>query len=385
MSAHKKNVYFPNLDALRFIAFLLVFLQHSLYNAFRHFEHNNYLLDRIIAFFFLAGGTGVQIFFVLSGFLITYLIIAEINTTGKLNVGKFYMRRTLRIWPLYYATVIFSFIIYPFLKANLGINSELCSTPWYYFSFLANFDSIHIAINCPGKDAMIQNIVWSVSIEEQFYLIWPLLFIVFRKHQSIVLFLVLIACCIFRLYNSHANSAILYFHTLSVMGDLAIGGLAAYFMIYSDTVKNCIQLQSRKMIIITYLVIFSIYFFGDKFVQYIPIGIFFRWLLDIFWALIILEQNFSEYSFFKLFRLRFFSNFGKYTYGLYMLHPIGILIIDILFRIMKMKTLSFGTTLFMGICSFIVSLIIAKLSYKYFEMPFLRLKERFAVIRTKTA
>src|SRR5688500_3290557 len=113
---NKEKIFFPNLDSLRSIAFLLVFFQHGFYNFFKNFEGESYLTDRLIAFLFLNGGSGVRIFFVLSGFLITYLILKEVRDNGKLNLGYFYLRRTLRIWPLYYAVVIFSFLVYPFLK-----------------------------------------------------------------------------------------------------------------------------------------------------------------------------------------------------------------------------------------------------------------------------
>jgi peptidoglycan/LPS O-acetylase OafA/YrhL len=176
MSDNRARVFFPNLDSLRFLAFLLVFLQHGFYNAFKPFEGYSYLSDRVISFFFTGGSTGVQVFFVLSGFLITYLLLNEQKKAGQIDLGKFYLRRTLRIWPLYYATVIFAFIIYPYLKSFIGMDSGLCSRPWYYFTFLANFDSIHISQHCPGESAMTQGIVWSVAIEEQFYIFWPLLF-----------------------------------------------------------------------------------------------------------------------------------------------------------------------------------------------------------------
>jgi peptidoglycan/LPS O-acetylase OafA/YrhL len=386
MTDQTKKIFFPNLDSLRFIAFMLVFLQHGCYNAFAPYEHSGYLWQRLISVFFQSGGTGVQIFFVLSGFLITYLILSEVQLTGRLNVGKFYMRRTLRIWPLYYATVLFAFVIYPLLKAGLGIYSDLCSTPWYYYTFLANFDKIHIALNCPGKDAMTQGIVWSVAIEEQFYLVWPLLFVVFRKYPTLVFGLVLAVCLGFRIYQiNRSGGPVLYYHTLSVMGDLAIGGLAAYLVMYKDRFRYALQHLNRRVIITTYLVLFLIYFFQDKIFPGTASILVSRWLFDIFWAFIILEQNFAANSFFKLGRLHFFSQWGKYTYGLYMLHPVGILIVDILFRVAHIGTKPFLIQMLMGTGSFLLSLLIARLSYKYFEIPFLRIKERFAVIRTKTA
>ena len=85
----EEKIFFPNLDGIRTVAFLLVFLQHAFYNFFHTFEGNNSVLDSLIGLFFLKGGTGVQIFFVLSGFLITYLILKEIEKNGQINLGFF--------------------------------------------------------------------------------------------------------------------------------------------------------------------------------------------------------------------------------------------------------------------------------------------------------
>ncbi len=103
-------------------------------------------------------GIGVSVFFVLSGFLITYIILTEIETTGSFSLKDFYIRRTLRIWPLYFAVVIFSFLLYPYLKSLIGMSTNLCSRPAFYFTFLSNFDTIHIKNYCPGSDALMQNI-----------------------------------------------------------------------------------------------------------------------------------------------------------------------------------------------------------------------------------
>jgi peptidoglycan/LPS O-acetylase OafA/YrhL len=98
-----------------------------------------------------------------------------------------------------------------------------------------------------------------------------------------------------------------------------------------------------------------------------------------------LEQNFAPNGPFKLARLRLFSKWGKYTYGLYMLHPIGILIVDISLRLLHLENAGFIPLLLSACMSFSLSMIIAWLSYHWLEMPFLKIKEKFAVVRTKTA
>lgn len=381
----KPSIYFPNLDSLRFIAFLLVFLQHGFFNAFKGFLGWSSFTDKLIKFFFTGGGTGVQVFFVLSGFLITYLLITEIRLTGKINILQFYLRRVLRIWPLYYATVIFAFIIYPGLKDLIGINSDLCSRPWYYFTFLANFDNIYIAQNCPGRDALTQSIVWSVSIEEQFYIFWPILVHIFRKHKLYLVFIfVIIASAAFRYMNA-ANGTILYFHTFAIMGDLAMGSLAAYLVIKNNFFSNLITHLPRNIIIVCYSLILMAYFFSDIVFNFPGSTVFSRFIFDLFWVFLILEQCFSQNSIFTLGKIRSFTFLGKISYGLYMLHPVAILMVDITLRMLKVPQKSFVVLFLSGVVALIISVVLAKLSYDWLEKPFLRLKRRYSVIPNKIA
>ncbi len=382
MATDRPRIFFPNLDSLRFLAFLLVFFQHGLYNAFKSFEGESYLSDRLINFFLLGGGTGVQIFFVLSGFLITYLLLNELKTAGSIDLKKFYIRRTLRIWPLYYATVFFAFIIYPYLKSFIGIDSALCSRPWYYFTFLANFDSIHISQTCPGHSAMTQGIVWSVSIEEQFYIFWPLLFKLLPSSKHRLIFpSVIFACIAFRIY-AEGEQWVLHFHTFAVMGDLAIGGFFAYLTIHNQKFLSRVKELRRKTIAFCYLLIFACYFFQDLIFVFPGAKIFDRLIFDFFWAFIIMEQCFAKNTLYPLGRNQHFSNLGKISYGLYMLHPIGILITDIALRVLRIDNNSFIILLTGGFVSLGLSILIAKLSYKWLESPFLKLKDRFAIVKT---
>src|SRR5262249_15856566 len=123
---------------------------------------------------FASGWMGVSFFFVLSGFLITYLILREIEVNGKLDILAFYVRRVLRIWPLYYLVIAFGFLCYPLLKSVFGFSSYIeTGNSLYYMFFLSNFDVINLGHWLGnGRGAMSTNITWSVAIEEQFYLLW---------------------------------------------------------------------------------------------------------------------------------------------------------------------------------------------------------------------
>ena len=110
-----KKVFFENLDFLRFVAFFLVFAQHSMLRDTLLGVTTNKYLQAIIKLLG-NGGIGVSFFFVLSGYLITYLLLNEQAAKGQFSLKDFYMRRTLRIWPLYFSVVLFGFFVYPYLK-----------------------------------------------------------------------------------------------------------------------------------------------------------------------------------------------------------------------------------------------------------------------------
>jgi peptidoglycan/LPS O-acetylase OafA/YrhL len=163
----KKSFYRPELDVLRFCAFFAVFLFHFSHPVEFYTEHG---VPRPIATaansLMQAGVYGVDLFFVLSAYLITELLLREKNECGVLDVRGFYMRRILRIWPLYF--------FYIGLALVPALNPDHAFTWRYAASFLvlAGNWSI-IAYGWPGHSIAIP--LWTVSIEEQFYLLWPLL------------------------------------------------------------------------------------------------------------------------------------------------------------------------------------------------------------------
>jgi peptidoglycan/LPS O-acetylase OafA/YrhL len=114
-------------------------------------------------FLIWSGGSGVSLFFVLSGFLITYLLLKEYDKNGRIDVGAFYVRRTLRIWPLYFALVLFGLFVYAPLE---GFYQQLNSEKWKYLFFAGNFACLQ-----PGGNIHPISITWSVAVEEQFYLV----------------------------------------------------------------------------------------------------------------------------------------------------------------------------------------------------------------------
>lgn len=165
----KKTLYFENLDGLRFLSFLSVFFYHSFYTGSEAIKASP-VYHFVKTDVFGNGNLGVNFFFVLSGFLITYLLLEEKKTNGQISLGRFWMRRILRIWPLFFLMVLFGFVAFPLIKQAFGQAPAETAHLVSYLTFTNNFDFI---ANGP-PDSSVLGVLWSVAIEEQFYLLWPL-------------------------------------------------------------------------------------------------------------------------------------------------------------------------------------------------------------------
>lgn len=371
------TVYFKNLDGIRFIAAFIVLLSHIIRPALNLVEITPWLKHLLATLMY--GGTGVTIFFVLSGFLITYKLLEEKELTGQIQIKKFYVRRTLRIWPLYFLVLLFSFFLYPFLKSMLGLNQTLCTNVWYHLSFLANFDVLRVREYCVGQDAMSQNINWSIAIEEQFYIFWPLLFIFLNnRRQLIALVILFIAAGLFRLYHQHAPS-ILYFHTLAVLPDLAMGGLFAYAIHRWKKIRIFFETRGSRSHLLFMTLLLSVLLLGNEFSLNSVAAALLRFIIAFLTALVIVSQAMTKKrSPLEAGNLRFASYWGKYSYGIYLLHPIAMLFVDILQRSLHLQIEHFITALLSGVFNIALTLLMSWVIYHSYEKFFLRLKTRFS-------
>lgn len=376
------KIFFPNLDGLRFIAFMFVFCEHVVWSVIKGLDiPKGSFLDHVLYNLFCNGGMGVSIFFVLSGFLITYLILKEIEMKGSVDVKAFYARRFLRIWPLYYAVLIFVFFLFPYVQHLLQIYQETCARPIYYFTFLSNFDLIHIARNCYDQGTPQSGVTWSVAIEEQFYLVWPLIFYFLpRQLYKYVFFLVILISLVFRVYH-HADPSLIYFHTLGVVGDLAAGALLAYYSLTSERLLDFFKKLKNRSALAIYLlgiitILMSGFFITNPYYNALS-----RYVNVLFFVFVIGHQNFGRESRLKISRVSFISNWGKYTYGMYLLHPIAYIFGVILFKRIYAGEEMFLTDLTEAILILVITMLLSYFSYKYYESFFLKLKERFSYIK----
>lgn len=368
----QKRIFFPNLDGLRFFSYASVFFFHVWLLYFDRY-HIPGRTEKTLKFLFQNGEVGVNFFFVLSGFLITYLLIKEKQVTGRIHVGNFYVRRILRIWPLFYLVVIFGIVVYPQLKMLLGGEQFPIVHPWTYFVFANNFDFLH-----HGAPAMI-SILWSVAIEEQFYLCWPLILALTPLSKfKYVFFTIIIGCFVFRLFHAH-DERVLMFHTFAVIGDMALGALSAYYIIFSKAFQKMIAGLPRWFILCMYALTAAVILFR-KDIFHDAWMVAERIVFASLFAFMILEQNYSDHSFYKVGHFKRVSKLGVYTYGLYCIHVSAMTITELLLTKAGLNMRDPKILLVTAAIAFFVTIGLAWLSYHYFEKRFLKLKNKFAFI-----
>ena len=172
-----------------------------------------------------AGSLGVNFFFVLSGFLITYLLLAEQKEKNNFSIPKFYLRRILRIWPLYFAIILFSFWLLPFI---LSLTGKIYSEDFpllYALTFTINFAHLKGIFSY----SPLLSGLWTIAIEEQFYLAWPWLLKGFLKFLPVLFISLIVGCMAYRIYFI-AHPRMIYYGTFSVLSDFALGGLLAFLL-----------------------------------------------------------------------------------------------------------------------------------------------------------
>ena len=370
-SRAKARVSFGGLDTLRGLAAMLVVVHHiELYN---HRDGAFSLYSSAVGSSLRTlGGHSVEVFFVLSGFLITYLLKREREVSGRIQLGAFWMRRTLRIWPLYFLIVAVGFVLVPWIVTDAALQtshygrliSEQAETRgtilWYFVFFVPNLALAH-GHAVPGAAQ-----AWSIGVEEQFYLLWPLLMWVTRRHFWVLC--VLIAA---KPLAMHIAGVYFTLFPIEFMGWGALGALALYH-----------QEKRVKLLL------------GNTWVRSVILLAFVScWISPVaaghdYKALALRGAVFSAgllavvSAFERRKEPRAARWLGKHSYGIYMLHPLAMFVFLTLVPLprsgeprlaywLRDYALVVGATLFA-----------AYVSYRFLERPFLTLKKRFQVVRS---
>ncbi|WP_315820635.1 acyltransferase [Paraflavitalea speifideaquila] len=239
--------------------------------------------------------------------------------------------------------------------------------------------------NWPVKpDAILLSVLWSVCVEEQFYLAWPVIlkFIPVKFYKYVFAGIILLSLVFRSFYTeaTEAHHAVRYFHTLSLIGDMALGAMLAWLVSFPNKFRDFITQLSKPAIAFIYIGTLCVTLGKEYlFPHGLPI-VFERLVIGIFFALIIAEQNFTNNSLFKMSRFKLISKLGIYTYGLYCLHLLGMYVTVKLVVKLGWQEGKLWVAVASAVIALLLSIVISLASYHLFEKWFLKWKDKFAFI-----
>lgn len=354
--------YYPALDGLRGIAILMVVLLHN-------FGYMQY-------FFF--GWLGVDLFFVLSGFLITGILLNSRGQPGFLK--RFYIRRVLRIFPLFYLALLICLFILPLFNIPGLDISYYRENQFWHWTYLQNW--LYIFKEPYGDKILLHT--WSLAVEEQFYLLWPLVILLLRRPRYLLLamLLLLIITGIARYLiwmNKTEELAYSSLYTFTRIDGLCIGSIVALLQkINPDFLKK----NTTIIVLLMAAVNFGFYFINDLNGFTLPYLAFVGYTtFAVLFGLLVYEAVSGQSRFIlHILDNRPLKFFGRISYGLYVYHwPIYILLFDYIRKLlMRDHQLSdYSASFLSSVAVTLLAVLTSLLSYLYFERPFLRLKSRF--------
>ena len=372
--------YRPELDLLRFGAFLMVWLDHAL------MAFHGLLPAAWLAIAEACGSCGVPVFFFLSAFLITELFRRERAATGRLRLGNFYFRRALRIWPLYFGVLalyaVLGFRLHGFhIEAGRLLASCLFAGNWYLV--------LHPAITTPMRA------LWSVSVEEQWYLVWPVLRRLLGDRH-------LLAACLGLILLSQTLLAVLAGRAgawLPVTAWVNTGVQCQYFALGAGAALllrgRVPQLDPLPRCLLA-LAAFGAFLAAAGVCHFKQVGVPHAARTEclgyalagigaaaIFFAVLGMPQRACP---------RVLVHLGQLSFGLYVFHETGFFLADALMRhavpglqgASSLAVRAAALTL-QKLGALSIAVLLAGLSHRFWEQPFLRLKQRRAPVPSGAA
>ena len=380
------KVYLPGLNGIRFLAASVVIFHHieqgkeavglaSLYT-----EAHPMVLK--------AGGLGVTLFFVLSGFLISYLLMTEIQVTGTIQIRNFYIRRVLRIWPLYYLIVLLAWVLLPNLKL---FEFPLFKNPFGpdYLSRISLFLLLSPQFIVPRLwTPTLAGPLWSVGVEEHFYAFWPVLVRAFKGKILLPCLGVLLLLAFLRMdvrygqriwKEGDAADLLAYFadvlyHTR--FGCMAVGGIGAWLCLTHPARIRWLFRRDVQLLIIGAL--------GSCLARGTSVRLIEHEFYSVFFVILIMNVSHNPASLLRL-ENPVFNFMGEISYGLYVYHWIVIVaVLNVLGRMGGIESPVLRNLVVYVLVS-VLTTAVAGLSYRLLERPFLKMKDSFAVILSGSA
>lgn len=362
----KKDIHFNGLNGIRAICAFAVVISHASFSLS--------MAGIKAGPVFMLASYGVTAFFALSGFLITYLLLAEKETSKTVSVKKFYMRRILRIWPLYFSYMgLVLFLDY----SVFGITDF--SSLGYYIFFVPNipyaYDMVGLTTVAP---IFLLGHFWSLGVEEQFYAFYPWLIKWFRKSLNVLVMMFLITICIkalAKLASYKTGNPFWYALADNTRFDaMAIGGLGAW--LYKFRLPIVKRVVGTKLLQLTVSVVLILALINRLLIP----NTLAHMLIAVVTVLVIYYAHLFDHPLIDL-RKKLIDYLGKISFGLYVYHPLAIALAALLIKHTGFEPW-IRIALFFSLV-ILLTIMFAALSYRYIERYFLKLKFSYAVVKSK--
>lgn len=362
-------IYLPGLNGIRAIAAMSVVVSHI------NNRLNLYSLEK--GTLMSVADYAVTVFFTLSGFLITYLLLQEKSKTGDIDIKKFYIRRILRIWPLYFLYLLLTVIIIGFEEIKWPILLYVFMIPNFTNSIGQYFSTSISKIS--GAGGLVGH-YWSLGVEEQFYAFWPWI-VKNGRHLLKILILFPIFYILLKIILNITNApyAILVFVNYTRFGCMFIGALGAYLYYYhNEIVMKWVNMKIMQIIAIIFfaLVIFNLFHIAS------PVN---HEIASVFTLIIIINQISNPRKLFSL-ENKPLNFLGKISYGLYVWNPLIIYILSLTYKeyFADIQINKLFLMLLIYVLNTAMIILISYLSYEFFEKRFLKFKTKFMIIKSRS-
>jgi len=375
---HPHLNHIPELDGLRGVAILMVIINH-----FWRGAEGGGVAERTLYTFILNGWVGVDLFFVLSGFLITGILVDARGKDGYFR--NFYARRVLRIFPLYYAFLFVWFVVAPrvFALAPGGPFTSGSETQIWFWTYTSNFLSLAKGVTLPNG----LNHFWSLAIEEQFYLVWPavVLFATSRTLRKICIAM-MVAGLGFRLWlmSTDYPSTAAYVLTPARMGTLAAGAWIAIAM-RDASLRRRLETIAPGVMLGAVALLAAINLPTLKMTGSEPamqtLGFPLLAIIAAATLVMALDARRAHFRFRRILRSGTLKFFGKYSYGMYVVHLPVVVVFEALgftiARIANGNGTRIPAAIVFTVSALAATTFIAFASWHLYEKHFLKLKARF--------
>lgn len=337
---YQSTKHFPKLDGLRAVSILMVMSYH---------------MQDTGMWSWLTGSSGVPVFFVLSGYLITMLALREEEKRGVVSLKAFYIRRSCRILPLYYFVLAATWLLVTVFGAGGAFQKEQMTRALpYYISYLNEFAPLAVF----GHS-------WSLGIEEKFYLVWPVIaFVVLKKSYKVRLFLTGALIVVFSLLEL---KAFLYGASVKWLGISLSGhyvtilfGCLIALCLHRKHVFNRLAFFGRKWWVITTSILVIA---AQLALHHFPSAIL---VYPVFVSLFLVSLILSTSPLFNFFQWRFMRLIGERSYGMYLIHNICIAAGQFYF---PPGTGKFYINILAFLSTVLITLLVAEGQYRFLEKP----------------